>query len=262
MIGILDALFAVMLGAFLGSFVALASYRLPTMLGLIIDSEKDDGRGNLIAPRSYCPSCGQTLKPQHLVPLLSYLYLRGKCAYCNAPVSARYFVVEMLGAALCVLAISRFGLNISGLLFGLMFMTMLCAAVIDFETGYLPDVLTLPLIILGVGASALGYLPYISIAQSVLGAIVGYGAFRAIGAGFEKFRGIEGLGQGDAKLLAAIGAWLGLNSLPIVVLIASLSGLLYVGTKQLQGKGISAQTEIAFGPALAFGAVVMALLLA
>ena len=251
------ALFAGLFGALFGSFVAMASYRLPTMLGLISDSAKAGDRGNLMAPRSYCPACKTPIKPHHLIPLYSYFALRAQCSHCGAPISPRYFIIEALGAVIGLTLYFSFGLNIAAFCFGIFLFAILALAVIDAETGYLPDAITLPLIILGIAFNGLNLLPQSSFVASLTGAIVGYAVFRLIGFVFEKLRGAEGLGQGDAKLLAAIGAWLGVMTLPVVVFVASLSAMGGVAIGVATGKPITRKSEIAFGPALALAALII-----
>lgn len=236
---------AAMTGAVLGSFLNVVIHRGPVMWRLVDASP----RGNLAFPRSYCPSCEAPIRTAHLIPLLSYLMLRGRCAACQAPIPIRYPVVEVFGASAALASAVVFGFTIAGVLGFLFLLTLTALAFIDAETGYLPDMLTLPLIALGLGANAFSL--FTPIVNASLGAVIGYAVFRLIDIVFLRLRGVEGLGQGDAKLLAAIGAWLGWAALPTVVFLAALIALLGVLVQSISGAKIARDTAIAFGPALA-----------
>lgn len=233
-------------GAVLGSFLNVVIHRGPAMWKLVDAPE----RGNLVAPRSSCPHCGARIRNRDLVPILSYLFLRGKCADCGAPISFRYLLVELMGASAALIALYLFGLTFAAAFAFVFFLFLIALGVIDHETGYLPDALTFPLIILGIIANGFD-LFNAEPAAAVIGAAVGYGAFRLVDLAFERFRGMEGLGQGDAKLLAAIGAWLGWTALPPVVFLATLLALAGVATSALKGAKIGRETPVPFGPALA-----------
>ena len=243
------------LGLIFGSFINVVIYRGPARWRLV-DVETD--RGGLAFPGSYCPHCRTPLQPHHLIPVISYLALGGKCAHCGAPISIRYPIVEIAGAIACVVAVTLFGLTVSAALAGLFFLTLIALAGIDLETGYLPNALTLPL--LGVGLVAnLGdrFIPFM---DAAIGAGAGYLVFLAVAIGFEKLRGVEGLGLGDAKLLGAIGAWAGWTALAPTVFVAAISSLLVVLFLKLRGAEFTRETPIPFGPALAgAGAIIFAL---
>lgn len=220
--------------------------------------DDDSRRGNLAFPRSYCTACHAPIARAHLVPIAGYLALRGKCASCGARIPARYPVVELLGAAAALAAYLLFGMTITALFAAIFIWFLITLAIIDLETGFLPDALTLPLIILGIIVSAAGF--FTPLNDALIGAGVGYLSFWVIGTAFKQIRGIEGLGQGDAKLLAAIGAWLGWQAIAPTVFGAALIGLASVATMRLSGKEISGKTPIAFGPALAVsGALILIL---
>ncbi len=236
---------AAMLGAVLGSFLNVVIHRGPTMWNLIDAPD----RGNLVSPRSACPACGAKISIAHLIPLLSYAMLGGKCAACGARISLRYPLVELMGAAAGVVALLLFGLTAQAGLALIFFLFLIALGAIDLETGYLPDALTLPLIGLGLAANA--FAQFTPIAGALLGAVIGYGAFRLIDMAFTRLRGVEGLGQGDAKLLAALGAWLGWAALAPVVFLAALLGLAGAGAAALGGAKLERETPVAFGPALA-----------
>ena len=242
-------------GLLIGSFLNVLTYRGPQMWGLI---DGDARRGDLTAPRSYCPCCRAPIKRIHLTPILGFAALGGKCASCGARISWRYPIVEMLGAAGGLGAFMLFGATPAALAAAVFFWALIALAVIDLETGYLPDAITLPLLLAGLAANAAGFFALWH--ASLIGAAAGYLIFRLIGEVFIRLRGIEGLGQGDAKLLAAIGAWLGWQALAPTVFVASLLGLAAVISMRFAGKQLSRDTAIPFGPALAAaGAVVMCL---
>jgi leader peptidase (prepilin peptidase)/N-methyltransferase len=237
---------AIIAGAALGSFLNVVIHRGPALWKLVDESD----RGNLAFPRSYCPSCRETIRWPHLIPLAGYAMLGGKCANCQAQISLRYPLVELAGAASATVALLVFGATTAAWLAFIFFLFLIALGVIDFETGFLPDALTLPLIALGLLANALGFFSTAPVA-AILGAVIGYGAFRLIDMVFLRLRGIEGLGQGDAKLLAAFGAWLGWAALPPVVFLAAIMALIGTGLAALRGANIERETPIPFGPALA-----------
>lgn len=236
---------AALAGAVLGSFLNVVIHRGPVMWKLVDAPD----RGNLVAPRSSCPHCGKRIKNVHLVPLVGYLLLRGRCADCGEPIAMRYPLVELLGAAAALVALSVFGLTAAAAFAFVFFLFLIALGVIDHETGYLPDALTLPLIVIGLAVS--GCSLFAPLAASALGAVIGYGAFRLVDLAFQRVRGMEGLGQGDAKLLAAIGAWLGWAALPPAVFLAALLALAGVAAAALTGAKIGRETPVPFGPALA-----------
>ena len=237
------------LGLLGGSVLNVVAHRGPRLWGL---TDAPDGGGDsedrydLFAPRSHCPACGRTLSPVELIPLLSWIGLRGRCRTCGARIGARYPAMEAAGLGAGVLCAFAYpgAAALPALLFCLL---ILGAAVIDAETGYLPDALTGPAVWTALLASAfgLGAPP----AAAILGAAAGYLAFRAIAAAYEGARGREGLGRGDAKLLAAGGAWLGPLALPLVVFAAAAAGLAFaLATGRREGGD-----AVRFGPFLAAG---------
>ncbi|MEX6634235.1 prepilin peptidase [Hyphococcus lacteus] len=242
---------AFLVGLLAGSFLNVVIYRGPQMWNLIDGHD----RGNLVFPRSSCPSCGAIINPLHLVPVAGFLWLRGRCGACKDPISFRYPVVELLGGLAVLVAVVLFGSTLPAGLAALFFLFLIALAAIDYETGYLPDALTLPLIMIGIAAN--GFELFVPFADAIIGAFVGYLVFRAIDFAFLKLRGVEGLGQGDAKLLAAIGAWLGWVALAPTVFIAAILGLVAVGIMRLKGQAVSGDMAIAFGPALAGAAAIM-----
>ena len=240
-------------GLLIGSFLNVVIHRGPGIWGLVDDSD----RGNLSFPRSYCPSCRKQLAILELIPLLSYVASAGKCRSCSVPINPRYPIVELLGALAALGAIYFFGYTPAAFGAAILCWFLIALAIIDFETGYLPDMLTLPLIILGLAANGAGL--FVPITASIIGAAAGFLSFRLIGALFYRLRGIEGLGQGDAKLLAALGAWVGWQALPIIVLVGSVTTLLVL-TFSGQFKSDNKTLEIPFGPGLCIGGLAALLL--
>ncbi len=239
----------ILLGASIGSFLNVVIYRGPGQWGLLGETEPD--RGTLLHPRSYCPACRTPIPSWRLIPIVSYALQGGRCAACNAKIPIRYPLVELGGVVIAALAAGIFGFGLTALLAAVFGWTLLALAVIDWETGYLPDWLTLPLVGLGLLANLGGR--FVPIADALIGAAAGYLVFRFIGVLFRRLRNYEGLGQGDAKLLAAVGAWSGWAVLPAVVLAASLSTLIGVAFARLLNRSIDSKTEIPFGPGLCAG---------
>lgn len=220
----------ILLAPFIGSFVGVLVARLP------------DGRGVLLA-RSSCDSCGARLGPAELVPLLSYLVLRGRCRHCRAPIGAFHPGVELAALGIALWAATE----ASGAALWLSCVlgwSLLALALIDARAFWLPDALTLPL--LGLGLAGTAWLDPAALGDHAIGAVAGWAAFAGVAAGYRALRGREGLGGGDARLLGAAGAWLGWAALPAVVLGAALGGLAQaVATRAAGGD------RIAFGVWLA-----------
>ncbi|NRA31318.1 MAG: prepilin peptidase [Parvularculaceae bacterium] len=245
-----------LLGALLGSFLNVVISRGPRAWGLVETNGKPSG---LALPPSQCEACGHRLGPLDLIPVLSFIALRGRCRYCSAPIGARHVIVELLGAAIVATAVAIHGISMAAALLALVWLILLALSVIDWETGFLPDALTLPLLGGGIVASAMGYAQPLFF--SLAGAAIGGGSLWLIGFLYKRFRGREGMGGGDVKLLGAAGAWLGPLALPYIALIASFGGLLYVGLMTWQsGMQTTLSTELRFGPFLA-GATAIAMIL-
>ena len=236
-------------GLLIGSFLNVVVYRGPAMWGLVDDS----ARGTLAFPRSYCPACKRQLSIGELIPLLSYILSSGRCRSCSAPIKLRYPIIELLGALAVLLAIYFFGFTVTAFSAAMLCWFLIALAAIDLETGFLPDMLTLPLIFLGLAANGVDL--FVPLKSALIGAAAGYGSFRLIGELFLRLRGKEGLGQGDAKLLAALGAWLGWQALPIIVLAGSVSTLLVIVLSNAV-ESESKDQEIPFGPGLCFGGAI------
>ena len=253
-------------GLCVGSFLNVVIHRIPKMLErgwraqcaeLSGVSTPDEPAYNLIVPRSQCPACGHPISALQNIPVVSYLVLRGRCAACNAPISARYPIVELLTATLTVAAVLKFGPTPTALAACVLLWTLIALTFIDVDTQLLPDNLTMPLLWAGLLANVLGALPEVSLRESVIGAVAGYLTLWVVYWLFKLIRGKEGMGYGDFKLLAALGAWLGWKALPAIVLMASVVGAA-IGIGLVVFKGRDHQIPLAFGPYLAVaGAIVL-----
>ncbi len=235
--------------AFAGSFLNVVVHRGPALWGLV--DTPDGPRGNFFMPPSYCPHCRAPIRFWRLMPIVSFVLLRGRCADCGERISARYPLVELAAALHGLLAVALLGATVAAALLALFGWLLLALAVIDFETGYLPDWLTGPLALTGLTANAFSlFAPPV---DAVIGAIAGGVAFWAIGALWRRWRGVDALGLGDAKLLAALGAWMGWAALPAIVLIGSVASLVVVMLPILRGAKVNTADAVPFGPGLAFG---------
>jgi leader peptidase (prepilin peptidase)/N-methyltransferase len=211
-------------------------------------------RFNLAVPRSACPHCKHVLRAWENIPVISYLALRGRCSACGARVSPRYPLIELASGALAALSLYAYGPAWPALAaFGLC-ATLLTAGLIDYDTRYLPDVLTLPLLWAGLIVN-FGEGGFATLHDAVTGAIVGYLFLWCVYWLFKLVRGVEGMGYGDFKLLAAIGAWLGWSALAQVVLIAAVAGAA-VGIVATWRKRMRFEEPLPFGPFLAAGGVI------
>ena len=240
-------------GAIIGSFLNVVIHRGPARWELVEDESRE---GSLATPRSYCPLCKTPIKRRHLLPIVSFFALQGKCAACSNPISKRYVTVEFCGALAALLSAIVFGPSIEAICASIFLWLLIALAVIDLETGFLPDVLTITLIFLGIAFNTIDM--FTPMPDAIIGAFAGYAIFRVIGAAFLALRGLEGLGLGDAKLLAGLGAWLGWQALAPIVLIGALTNLAIIAFMVSRGAKIERETEIPFGPALAMaGAIFM-----
>ncbi len=243
----------------MGSFLNVVIYRLPQMmknewsqecreyLGLKIDPADVD-RLNLYLPFSHCTHCKKPLKPWHNIPIVSYLVLRGKCAFCTAKISMRYPFVELLCCVASVYVAWRFGISwqmVGGLIFTWIAISL---TFIDLDHHLLPDQLTLLLVWIGLFLSI--YNVFTPSHDAIIGAIAGYLIFAIVQGLFKAVTGKTGMGQGDYKFLAGIGALLGWQQLPVVILLASIIGLIF-GLMQMALKHQFKSEPIPFGPYLA-----------
>lgn len=255
------------LGLLVGSFINVVVYRLPRMMEtawqaearamLDLPEEPAGPRFNLVVPRSRCPHCNHQIRWYENVPVLSWLFLRGKCSQCDNRIAMRYPVVELCAGLLGALAAWHFGYGpwLAAMLFALW--TLLALALIDFDTTLLPDSLNYPLLWAGLLAAWAGISP-VPLHDAVAGAVLGYMTLWCLYWAFKLLTGKEGMGYGDFKLLAALGAWLGWQLLPLVILLSSLVGAVVGGILLATGT-IRHGQGIPFGPYLA-GAGLIALL--
>ncbi|MDH5833031.1 prepilin peptidase [Luteimonas kalidii] len=246
------------LGLLVGSFLNVVILRLPRRMEWEWNRDAREVLGEpelydppppgIVVERSHCPHCGHQLSWYENIPVFSWLALRGKCRNCKAPISIQYPLVELLTAMLCVLCVWRFGFGWQG--FGACLLTCVLVALsgIDLRTQLLPDSLTLPLMWLGLIA-ALDNL-YMPAKPALLGAIAGYVSLWSVWWVFKQVTGKEGMGHGDFKLLAALGAWVGLAGVLPIILLSSVVGAL-IGSIWLAVKGRDRATPIPFGPYLA-----------
>ena len=252
---------AIWLGLSVGSFLNVVIYRLPVMLNRRWDSEarqflehpqsdRPPEPFNLMVPRSRCQQCNQPITAWQNIPVISWLYLRGRCGYCDARISIRYPLVETTTAVATLAIIWLFGFTWLGLAAAVFTWMLIALTFIDFDTQLLPDQLTLPLVWMGLVCNYYG--GFTDLGSALFGAVFGYLFLWSIYWGFKLITGKEGMGYGDFKLFAAIGAWLGWQILPACILIASGAGLVYAFITLVMGKRESAQA-IPFGPFLAVG---------
>ncbi len=254
---VLPTVVAGIFGLLVGSFLNVVIHRLPRMMQRESDNyvAQESGkplphtdRYNLMVPRSACPHCGHRITALENIPVFSYLFLRGKCIECKAPISIRYPLVELLTGALSAFLIWRFGSGLAGLatlVFAYLLIAMTC---IDLDTQLLPDDLTLPLLWCGLLVNLNG--AFVPLAEAVIGAVAGYLSLWSVYWLFKLTTGKEGMGYGDFKLLAALGAWLGWKMLPVIILLSSLVGAL-VGISLILFARHGRDTPIPFGPYLA-----------
>jgi leader peptidase (prepilin peptidase)/N-methyltransferase len=252
-------------GVCIGSFLNVVIHRLPLMLERGWKQESADLLGvaapqtpalSLAAPASRCPSCGHVLAWHENIPLASWLWLRGRCSACKARISARYPIVELLTGALFALVGWRFGAQPVALLWCGFCAMLVGLAGIDWDTTLLPDNMTLPLLWAGLVAAALGWT--IPLADALWGAVAGYLSLWSVYWLFKLTTGKEGMGFGDFKLLAALGAWLGLKMILPIVLGASLIGAV-VGIVMKMSAALREGRYVPFGPFLAGAGIVVML---
>ncbi|WP_305080473.1 A24 family peptidase [Methylophilus sp. Leaf408] len=249
------------MGLLVGSFLNVVIHRLPKMmerewhancLDLQGQPVPDQPKYNLVVPRSTCPHCGHMIGALENIPVISYLFLRGRCKACKASISARYPLVEAVSGAMSLAVAVQYGYS-HLTLFALIFVFALIALTfIDFDTQLLPDDITLPLLWLGLLLNLNN--GFTDITSAVVGAMAGYLVLWAVYWLFKLVTGKEGMGYGDFKLLAAIGAWFGWQLLPAVILLSSVVGSV-IGIALILFKGKTRQTAIPFGPFLALGGI-------
>lgn len=262
-------------GLLVGSFLNVVIYRVPKMMerewqaeaasvmeshGQVVPAElaqSQTTRFNLLTPRSTCPHCGHQIRAIENIPVISWLFLRGQCSQCKSPIPWRYPGVELLTGALAGLAAWQFGASwalVGALIFSF---ALVALTFIDLDTQLLPDSITLPLVWLGLLFNLQG--TFVPLRDAVIGAVVGYLILWSIYWLFKLVTGKEGMGYGDFKLLAAIGAWFGWTVMPLVILLSSVVGLV-AAVAMMMFSGLRRDQAIPFGPYLA-GAGLLALYL-
>ena len=263
-------LFAAVVFAFaliIGSFLNVVIHRLPLMMErewreqcaelqkTEPEQELPTGAFNLIAPPSHCPGCGNQIRAWQNVPVLSYLMLGGRCAKCKQSISARYPLVELLTGILAALCAWRFGIGWEALMAIVLTFTLVPISIIDAETQLIPDSIVLPLMWLGLGMALFHPVAgsetlFIAPQDAIVGAIAGYLSLWSVYQLFKLITGKEGMGYGDFKLLAALGAWLGWQQLPLVILMSAVVGAV-VGLSMMAFRNHDRSVPIPFGPYLA-----------
>ena len=248
-------------GLCVGSFLNVVIDRLPIMLRrqwrmhaleTLCIEPPPASRFNLAAPRSHCPACGTVVKALHNIPVVSWILLRGRCANCRVPIPVRLPAVELAGALLAIAVIAVWGFQWIALAYYVFLIVLLASALIDAETTLLPDQLTLPLLWIGLlAATAFEATP--TLFDAVAGAVTGYLSLWLVYWAFRLVTRREGMGYGDFKLMAAIGAWLGWHMAPAVILMAAVLGLAYAILRILR-RTATRGTPIPFGPFLAIAA--------
>jgi leader peptidase (prepilin peptidase) / N-methyltransferase len=250
-------IFAAVLGLMIGSFLNVVIHRMPKMMQRESDNyvAHESGkplphtdRYNLMVPRSACPHCGHQIRAIENIPVISYLVLRGKCIQCKAPISVRYPIVELLTGVLSAALVWQFGSGMAGLATLLFAWLLIAMTFIDADTQLLPDDLTLPLLWLGLLFNLNG--AFVPLSDAVIGAAAGYLSLWSIYWIFKLATGKEGMGYGDFKLLAALGAWLGWKMLPVIILLSSVVGAA-VGVSLILFAKHGRNNPIPFGPYLA-----------
>ena len=257
---------SLILGLLVGSFLNVVIYRLPKMMerdwqaqcreflandgnvASLPSNEEKQESFNLIVPASTCPHCGHKIRAWENIPVISYLFLKGKCASCKSSISARYPIIELVTGLLSVAVIYYMGINWNGLAALVLTWSLITLTMIDIDTYLLPDDITLPLLWLGLIVNSLG--GFTDLSSAVWGAIVGYLSLWSVYQLFKLLTGKEGMGYGDFKLLAALGAWMGWQMLPQIILLSSLVGAV-IGISMIVIRGRDKNIPIPFGPYLA-----------
>ena len=251
------------LGLIAGSFLNVVIYRLPLILrqqwqndarAFLSESEHEQAPldFSLLYPGSHCPHCKTPILWRHKIPIISFIWLRGSCAYCHKSINMRYPFVELLTMVIWLMVFSVYGVSYMSVAGALFVSSLIALAGIDQKEGYLVDEITIPLIWAGLLLNCFDTI--VAADQAIIGAVLGYTSFLLLNYMFKLVRGRHGLGQGDMKLLAAIGAWLGWEVLPALVLIASLSGLIFYCVIRMR-QHYALSDAIPFGPYLAFSGI-------
>jgi leader peptidase (prepilin peptidase)/N-methyltransferase len=252
--------FVAVFSLFVGSFLNVVIHRLPIMMengwqrecqALLNNSEAEQTEEpsfNLMVPRSCCPNCKALVKSWQNIPVISYIFLGGKCASCKTPISIQYPLIELITTVLSVMVALHFGVSVQALAGIIITWSLIALTVIDFKHTLLPDDITLPLLWLGLIASL--FPVFVSPQSAIVGAAIGYLSLWSIYWLFKLVTGKEGMGYGDFKLLGLLGAWFGWQMIPIIILLSSVVGAI-VGISLIVIKGRDKNIPIPFGPYLA-----------
>ena len=240
----MDFIFVLVLGALWGSFANVCIYRLPLEKGVV-------------SGRSFCPNCKKLITWKDNIPIISFLFLKGKCRYCNKKISSQYLLVEAMSVLLFLIIYILYGLSITTLLLLILSLSFLIIFFIDFKHYIIPNVLTFSMMSLGFIKSFLpGLHPmFPNYINSFIGGIFGYGIIWSIIFFYKQVRKKEGMGLGDAKLLSAIGFWFGWFSIPFVIFLSSIIALLSVAPS-LINKSKKFSSQIPFGPYIILGTLI------
>lgn len=269
-------LLGLLVGLAIGSFLNVVIHRLPRMMErrwredvaqwlaeqeAVGTNAKPAGTESsppydLARPGSQCPACGHALRWYENIPVVSFVGLRGRCAACGQPIGWRYPLVELATGVLFALCLSRWGVGLAGWMWCAFAAATLALALIDHDTQLLPDDITLPLLWAGLGVAALGWNPALNLESALWGSVAGYLSLWGVYHLFKIATGKEGMGYGDFKLLAALGAWLGWQALLPIVLMASVAGAV-VGLALRAAGRLAAGQALPFGPYLVAGAWVV-----
>lgn len=255
---------AAVIGLCVGSFLNVVIHRLPIIMEQAWRAQCTELQGqpvpevesplSLARPRSRCPNCGHAITAMENIPLISYFFiLRGRCSGCHNRISLRYPIVEAAAGFASAVAIMYFGANTVGIAAAILLWALIALAAIDFDTQLLPDSITLPLLWLGLLFNLLG--GFCDLPSAVIGAMAGYLVLWSVFWAFKLATGKEGMGYGDFKLLAALGAWLGWQMLPAIILLSSIVGAL-VGIGLIVFARQGRHIPIPFGPYLAAAGVI------
>ena len=250
---------ALVFGLCVGSFLNVVIHRLPRMMEREWQAECAALRGeevpqterfNLFVPRSRCPSCNALIPGWHNIPVVSYVLLRGRCASCKAHISLKYPLVEILAGAGAAYAAATFGASLAAVGAAIFVWFVIALAFIDQETGLLPDDLTLPLVWVGLLFNA--FHTFVPLRDALFGAVAGYLFLWTVNTAFRAIRGIDGMGYGDFKMMAAVGAFVGWKMLFAVVFLSSFVGLIFGGVQMIAARrGWDAHFKFHFGPYIA-----------
>jgi len=255
------------LGLLVGSFLNVVIYRLPVMFKrewrkdcytyleenykatIQLDTSKEPAEPfNLVKPDSTCPVCGHQIRAWENIPVISYLFLKAKCSNCKTPISIRYPLIELLSAILASLCAWHFGFSLAGLAAIFLSWALISLAMIDYDTQYLPDQIILPFLWLGIILNLNN--TFTDIESSIIGAVAGYLSLWSVYHLFKLITNKEGMGYGDFKLLALLGAWMGWQYLPAIIIFSSLVGAI-IGVSLILFKKHQREVPIPFGPYLA-----------